>query len=133
MPDADGLRLRAIRYLAMAFKAREDGEADFAKRLAERATELLKEAATLANCSTPELEAPPNPTAPAVKVRWSQAARGEHRSWPRAGSWAVSLVVVHRYPSCSHGTCGQAATAVIGSRFSHFSTHDLIPSGRESR
>jgi hypothetical protein len=54
MPDADGLRSRAIRYLAMAFKAREDGEADFAKRLAERATELLKEAATLANCSTPE-------------------------------------------------------------------------------
>jgi hypothetical protein len=27
MPDADGLRLRAIRYLAMALKAREDGEA----------------------------------------------------------------------------------------------------------
>ena len=53
MPDADGLRLRAIRYLAMAFKAREDGEADFAKRLAERATELSEEAATLANCSTP--------------------------------------------------------------------------------
>jgi hypothetical protein len=61
MPDADGLRLRAIRYLAMAFKAREDGEADFAKRLAERATELLKEAATLANCSTREPEASPEP------------------------------------------------------------------------
>jgi hypothetical protein len=54
MPDADGLRLRAIRYLAMAFKAREDGETDFARRLAERATELSEEAA-LANCSTPEL------------------------------------------------------------------------------
>ena len=61
MPDADGLRLRAIRYLAMAFKAREDGEADFARRLAERATELLEEAVTLANCSTPELEASPEP------------------------------------------------------------------------
>ena len=48
MPDADGLRLRAIRYLAMAFKAREDGEADFAQRLDERATELMEEAATLA-------------------------------------------------------------------------------------
>jgi hypothetical protein len=64
-----------------------------------------------------------------MKVRWSQAARGEHRSLPRAGSWAVSLVVVHRYPSCSHGTRGEAATTVIASRFSHFSTHDLIPSG----
>jgi hypothetical protein len=53
MPDADGLRLRAIRYLAMAFKAREDGEAGFATRLTERATELLEEAATLASCSTP--------------------------------------------------------------------------------
>ena len=62
MSDADGLRLRAIRYLAMAFKAREDGEADFAKRLAERATELLKEAATLANCSTPEPGASPEPS-----------------------------------------------------------------------
>jgi hypothetical protein len=31
---------------------REDGEAAFAKRLGERATELLKEAATLANCSS---------------------------------------------------------------------------------
>ena len=61
MPDADGLRLRAIRYLAMAFKAREDGEADFAKCLAERATELLKEAAALANYSTPDLEAAPEP------------------------------------------------------------------------
>ena len=40
MPDADGLRLRAIRYLAMALKAREDGDADFARCLAERATEL---------------------------------------------------------------------------------------------
>jgi hypothetical protein len=38
MRDADGLRLRAMRYLAMAFKAREDGEADFATRLTERAT-----------------------------------------------------------------------------------------------
>jgi hypothetical protein len=54
MPDADGLRLRAIRYLAMALKAHEDGEADFATRLTERATELLEEAATLENCSTPE-------------------------------------------------------------------------------
>jgi hypothetical protein len=61
MPDAVGLRLRAIRYLAMAFKAREDGEADFATRLAERATELLEEAVTLANCSTPELEESPEP------------------------------------------------------------------------
>jgi hypothetical protein len=47
---------RAIRYLAMAFKAREDGEADFARRLAERATELSEEASTLSNRSTPELE-----------------------------------------------------------------------------
>jgi hypothetical protein len=61
MPNADGLRSRAIRFLAMAFKAREDGEADFAKRLAERATELSEEAATLENCCTPELEAPPEP------------------------------------------------------------------------
>jgi hypothetical protein len=52
MPDADGLHLRAIRYLAMALRAR-DGDADFAKCLAERATELSEEAATLANCSTP--------------------------------------------------------------------------------
>jgi hypothetical protein len=59
MPDADGLRLRAIRYLAMALKAREDGEVDFATRLTERATELMEEAATLANCSTPEPEASP--------------------------------------------------------------------------
>jgi hypothetical protein len=59
MPDADGLRLRAIRYLAMVFKAREDGEADFARRLTERATELLAEAATLADCSTPEQKASP--------------------------------------------------------------------------
>jgi hypothetical protein len=61
MPNADGLRSRAIRFLAMAFKAREDGEADFAKRLAERATELSEEAATLENCCTSELEAPPEP------------------------------------------------------------------------
>jgi hypothetical protein len=61
MPDADGLRLRSMRYLAMAFKAREDGEADFATRLTERATELLEEAATLENCSAPELEASPEP------------------------------------------------------------------------
>jgi hypothetical protein len=62
MSDADGLRLRAIRYLAMAFKAREDGEAGFATRLSERATELLEEAATLANCSTPKPKAPPKPS-----------------------------------------------------------------------
>jgi hypothetical protein len=62
MPDADGLRLRAIRYLAMAFKAREDGEAGFATRLTERATELLEEAATLTNCSTLEAEASPEPS-----------------------------------------------------------------------
>jgi hypothetical protein len=61
MPKADGLRSRAIRYLVMAFKAREDGEADFARRLAERATELLEEAATVANCTTPEVEASPEP------------------------------------------------------------------------
>ena len=61
MPNADGLRSRAIRYLMIAFKAREDGEADFARRLAERATELFEEAATLSNCSTPELEASPEP------------------------------------------------------------------------
>jgi len=61
MPNADGLRSRAIRFLVMAFKAREDGEADFARRLAERATELFEEAATQANCSTPELEASPEP------------------------------------------------------------------------
>ena len=60
MPDADGLRLRAIRFLAMAFKAREDGEADFARRLAERANELAEEAATLENCWTPEPEASPS-------------------------------------------------------------------------
>jgi hypothetical protein len=60
MPDADGLRLRAIRYLAMAFKAREDGEAGFATRLTERATELIEEAATLANYSTPKPEASPD-------------------------------------------------------------------------
>jgi HEPN domain-containing protein len=54
MPDADVLRLRAIRYLAMALKAREDGDADFARCLAERATELSEEAATLANCCTPK-------------------------------------------------------------------------------
>jgi rubrerythrin len=62
MPDADSLRLRAIRYLAMALKAREDGEADFARRLAERATELSEQATTLAMCSTSELEAPPKPS-----------------------------------------------------------------------
>jgi hypothetical protein len=62
MPDADGLRLRAIRYLAMAFKAREDGEAGFAKRLTERATELMEEAANLANSSTPEPEASTEPS-----------------------------------------------------------------------
>ena len=61
MHDTDVLRLRAIRYLAMAIKAREDGEADFARRLTERATELLEEAVTLANCFTPELEASPEP------------------------------------------------------------------------
>jgi hypothetical protein len=61
MPDADGLRLRAIRYLAMALKAREDGDADFARCLAERATELSEDAATLANCSTPNPEASPEP------------------------------------------------------------------------
>jgi hypothetical protein len=53
MPDADGLRLRAIRYLAMALKAREDGDADFASCLAKRATELSEQATALANCSTP--------------------------------------------------------------------------------
>ena len=62
MPDAKGLRLRAIRYLAMALKAHEDGDADFARCLAERATELSEEAATLANCSTPRLEASPEPS-----------------------------------------------------------------------
>ena len=35
MPDADCLRLRAIRYLAMALKAREDGDADFARCLGQ--------------------------------------------------------------------------------------------------
>ena len=64
MPDADGLRLRAIRYLAMALKAREDGDTDFARCLAERATKLSEEAATLANCSTPKLEASPEVGAP---------------------------------------------------------------------
>jgi HEPN domain-containing protein len=54
MPDADVLRLRAIRYLAMALKAREDGDADFARCLAERASELSEEAATLENCCTPK-------------------------------------------------------------------------------
>jgi hypothetical protein len=62
MPDAEVLRLRAIRYLAMALKAHEDGDADFARCLAERATELMEEAATLANCSTRELVAPPKPS-----------------------------------------------------------------------
>jgi rubrerythrin len=62
MPDADVLRLRAIRYLAMALKAREDGDADFARCLAERATELSEEAATLANCCTPKPEASPEPS-----------------------------------------------------------------------
>jgi hypothetical protein len=62
MPDGDSLRLRAIRYLAMAIKAREDGDADFATRLAERATELSEESATLASCSTPELDASPKPS-----------------------------------------------------------------------
>jgi hypothetical protein len=62
MPDADSLSLRAVRYLAMALKAREDGDADFARCLAERATELSEEAAILANCSTPELEASPEPS-----------------------------------------------------------------------
>ena len=57
MPNADGLRSRAIRFLAMAFKAREDGEVDFARRLADRATELSEEAATLESRCTPELEA----------------------------------------------------------------------------
>jgi hypothetical protein len=62
MPDADVLRLRAIRYLAMALKAREDGDADFARCLAERATELSEEADTSANCSTPKLEASHEPS-----------------------------------------------------------------------
>jgi hypothetical protein len=61
MPDADVLRWRAIRYLAMALKAREDGDGDFARCLAERATELSEEAATLAICSTPKLGASPEP------------------------------------------------------------------------
>jgi hypothetical protein len=62
MPNADGLRLRSIRYLAMALKAREDGDADFARCLVVRATEVSEEAATLANCSTPKLEASPEPS-----------------------------------------------------------------------
>jgi hypothetical protein len=62
MPDTDCLRLRAIRYLAMSLKASEDGDADFAACLAERATELSEEAATLANCSTPKPEASPEPS-----------------------------------------------------------------------
>jgi HEPN domain-containing protein len=61
MPDADCLRLRAIRYLAMALEAREDGDADFARCLAERATELSGEAAILANRAIPKLEASPEP------------------------------------------------------------------------
>ena len=59
MLNADDLRLRAIRYLVMAFKARENGDADFATRLTERATELLEEAATSANRSTPKPETSP--------------------------------------------------------------------------
>ena len=62
MPDADVLRLRAIRYLAMALKAREVGDAEFARCLAERAIELSEEAATLANCSSPKLEASLEPS-----------------------------------------------------------------------
>jgi uncharacterized membrane-anchored protein len=62
MHDADGLRSRAIRYLAMALKAHGDGDADFARCLAERATELSKEAATLANRSTLKLEASHEPS-----------------------------------------------------------------------
>ena len=64
MPNADSLRSRTIRFLAMALIAREAGEVDFAKRLAERATELSEEAATLENCCTPELEASPEPRGP---------------------------------------------------------------------
>jgi hypothetical protein len=62
MPDADGLRSRAIRYLATALKAREDGDADFARCLAERATKLSEEAAVLTNCSTPKLEGSREPS-----------------------------------------------------------------------
>jgi hypothetical protein len=43
----------------MALKAHGDGEADFARRLDERVTELMEQAATLANCPTPEPEALP--------------------------------------------------------------------------
>ena len=81
MPDADCLRLRAIRYLAMSLKAREDGDADFAACLAERATELSEEAATLANCSkTPKPEASPEPSGslhPASPPPPPHCARGE--------------------------------------------------------
>jgi hypothetical protein len=69
MPDADDLHLRAIRYLAMALKAREDGESDFATRLAERATELSEEAKILANCSNPEPEASPEPSQVIIPLR----------------------------------------------------------------
>ena len=87
---ADRLRLRAIRYLGMAFKAREDGEADFAKRLAERAAELLKEAATLANCSTPEPEASPEPSGHPARPESALDCAG--RASQLAARWIVGCV-----------------------------------------
>jgi hypothetical protein len=57
MPDPEQLRERATRQLAMALKAREDGHADYAERLTERASHLLDEATAIEGPHTPKPEA----------------------------------------------------------------------------
>jgi hypothetical protein len=56
MLDPEQLRERATRLLAMALKAREDGHADYAERLTERASHLLDEATAMENHHTPKPE-----------------------------------------------------------------------------
>jgi hypothetical protein len=48
MPDSD-IRQRATRLLAMAMKAREAGQDDFADRLTKQASDLFDEASGLEN------------------------------------------------------------------------------------
>ena len=62
MPDSEQLRQRATRFLAMALKARDSGQHDFADRLTKQASELFDEASGHENRHAPEPEVPAQPS-----------------------------------------------------------------------
>jgi hypothetical protein len=56
--SATDLRERAVRYLAMAFNARENGEAEYADHLVMHASEMFGQAMALETPSPPSAERP---------------------------------------------------------------------------